>query len=184
MKWADQLIKLSNFEVELLQKRLSEIVERRVLAEMKLAVLVAEGEAELQRAREDAQAGWYHAGFAQGLKVRKAAVQLEIDQAMAEEEGARDALAEAGGQVLEWAVHPEGSANAIASADVVIDGSSASAAREVCERTRKERWKRSPLVPESFPWISRAGWILTQAMQARLTSPRTSPSRSPRQSCA
>ncbi|MCR6713142.1 MAG: NAD(P)H-hydrate epimerase [Demequina sp.] len=32
------------------------------------------------------------------------------------------ALAEAGGQVLEWAVNPEGSANAIASADVVIDG--------------------------------------------------------------
>jgi flagellar FliJ protein len=95
MKWADQLIKLSNFEVELLQKRLSEIVERRVLAEMKLAVLVAEGEAELQRAREDAQAGWYHAGFAQGLKLRKAAAQAAIDEAAAEEEGARDALAQA-----------------------------------------------------------------------------------------
>lgn len=32
------------------------------------------------------------------------------------------ALAEAGGQVLEWAVNPEGSANAIAAADLVIDG--------------------------------------------------------------
>ena len=95
MKWADQLIKLSNFEVELLHKRLSEIVERRVLAEMRLAVLVAEGEAELQRAREDAQAGWYHAGFAQGLKVRKAAAQAVIDEAAAEEEGARDALSQA-----------------------------------------------------------------------------------------
>lgn len=95
MKWADQLIKLSNFEVELLQKRLAEIADRRAEAEMKLAVLHAEGEAEIQRAREDAQAGWYHAGFAAGLKQRKAAVQLVIDQTLAEETGARDALSEA-----------------------------------------------------------------------------------------
>jgi flagellar FliJ protein len=95
MKWADQLIKLSNFEVELLQKRLAEIAERRVTAEMRLAVLVAEGEAEIQRAREDAQAGWYHAGFAAGLKLRKADAQAMIDQVLAEEAGARDALSEA-----------------------------------------------------------------------------------------
>ena len=95
MKWADQLIKLSNFEVELLQKRLAEIVERRVSAEMRLAVLIAEGEIEAQRAREDAQAGWYHAGFVQGLRQRKTAAQDAIDLAAREEEGARDALAEA-----------------------------------------------------------------------------------------
>ncbi len=29
MRWADQLIKLSNFELELLQIRLAEVVERR-----------------------------------------------------------------------------------------------------------------------------------------------------------
>ncbi|HEX7758277.1 MAG TPA: flagellar export protein FliJ [Caulobacteraceae bacterium] len=95
MKWADQLIKLSNFEVELLQKRLSEIVERRVAAELRLVVLIAEGEVEAQRARDDAEAGWYHAGFAQGLRLRKAAAQEVIDATLREEEGARDALAEA-----------------------------------------------------------------------------------------
>lgn len=95
MKWADQLIKLSNFEVELLQKRLSEIVERRMQAEMRLAVLVAEGEVELQRAREDAQAAWCLPAFQEGLKQRKAAAQGAIGEATAEEAGARDALAEA-----------------------------------------------------------------------------------------
>lgn len=95
MKWADQLIKVSTFEVELLQKRLSEIVERRTLAEMRLAVLIAEGEVELVRAREDAEAGWYLAGFQQGLKARKIEAQAQIDAATLEEAGARDALSEA-----------------------------------------------------------------------------------------
>src|SRR4051812_1311633 len=95
MKWADQLIKVSTFEVELLQKRLSEIVERRVKAEMRFAVLIAEGEIEMQRAREDAEAGWYLSGFHEGLKQRKAAVQVDIDDATQEEAGARDALTDA-----------------------------------------------------------------------------------------
>lgn len=95
MKWADQLIKVSTFEVELLQKRLSEVVERRTLAEMRLAVLIAEGEVEILRAREDAEAGWYLAGFQQGLKLRKAEAQASIDSATLEEAGARDALSEA-----------------------------------------------------------------------------------------
>jgi flagellar FliJ protein len=95
MKWADQLIKVSTFEVELLQKRLSEIVGRRVEAEMRFAVLIAEGEIEMQRAREDAEAGWYLAGFHEGLKLRKAAVQVDIDTAAQEEAGARDALTDA-----------------------------------------------------------------------------------------
>ncbi len=95
MKWADQLIKITTFEVELLQKRLSEIVERRVRAEMRMAVLVAEGEVELMRAREDVQASFYLAAFQTGLKQRKAQVQAEIDEALQEEAGARDALSEA-----------------------------------------------------------------------------------------
>ena len=58
MRWADQLIKLSNYEVELLQTRLAEVVERRAQAEMRLAVLIAEGEAEIALARADSEAGW------------------------------------------------------------------------------------------------------------------------------
>jgi flagellar FliJ protein len=95
MTWADQLIKLSKFEVEVLQKRLADVVERRTTGEIRLALLIAEGEAEAVQARQDAEAGWYHLGFVEGLKQRKAAVRAEIDRATAEEAGARDALAEA-----------------------------------------------------------------------------------------
>lgn len=89
------LIQISNHEVENLQKRLAEIVDRRTNFEIRLTVLEAEGEAELFNARQDAEAGWYLAGFREGLKQRKAAVQAQIDEVMLEEAGARDALAEA-----------------------------------------------------------------------------------------
>lgn len=95
MSWADSLIKLSGYEVETLQKRLNEIVERRTQAEMKLVLLDAEGEAEAAHARYDAEAGWYQLGYLDGLKVRKANAQLEIDRILMEEAGARDALAQA-----------------------------------------------------------------------------------------
>ncbi len=95
MSWADSLIKLSGYEVETLQKRLNEIVERRTQAEMKLVLLDAEGEAEAAHARYDAEAGWYQLGYLDGLKVRKANAQAEIDRILQEEAGARDALAQA-----------------------------------------------------------------------------------------
>ena len=93
MSWAQSLIKLSTYEVEVLQKRLAEIAERRMDAEMKRALLEAEGEAEALRAREDAEAGWYQVGFWEGLRARKATVQADIDRIVLEEAGARDALA-------------------------------------------------------------------------------------------
>ena len=93
MSWAQSLIKLSTYEVEVLQKRMAEIAERRMAAEMKLALLEAEGEAEAMRAREDAEAGWYQVGFWEGLRARKAMVQVDIDRIALEEAGARDALA-------------------------------------------------------------------------------------------
>jgi flagellar FliJ protein len=95
MRWADQLIKLSNFELEVLQARLAEAVERRVHAELKLAMLAAEGEAELALARTDPEAAWRLAAFSEGLKQRKAAAQRAIDLAATEERGAREALGEA-----------------------------------------------------------------------------------------
>ena len=93
MSWAKSLIKLSTYEVEILQKRLGEIADRRMQSEMKLAFLEAEGEAEAQRARQDAEAGWYQVGFWEGLRARKAMVQVDIDRIALEEAGARDALA-------------------------------------------------------------------------------------------
>jgi flagellar FliJ protein len=95
MSWAQSLIKLSTYEVEVLQKRLGEIADRRQQAEMRLALLEAEGEAEAESIRQDAEAGWYQLGYAEGLRLRKAAVQAEIDAILMEETGARDALAEA-----------------------------------------------------------------------------------------
>ena len=95
MSWADSLIKLSAYEVEVLQKRLSEIADRRAEAEQRLAALAAEGESERERARLDAEAGWYLAGFAEGLKLRRAAILAELERIRLEEEGARDALAQA-----------------------------------------------------------------------------------------
>lgn len=95
MSWADSLIKLSTYEAEVLQKRLAEIVDRRVAVEMRLAMLEAEGEAEAMFFAQEAAAGIYRAGFFEGLKVRKARIQSEIDVILIEEQGAREALAEA-----------------------------------------------------------------------------------------
>jgi flagellar FliJ protein len=95
MKAAGSLIRLSNYQVEVLQKRLAEIVERRDQAVMALAVLEAEGEAETERARINAEAGWYLVGYRQGLKLRMDVAQAVIDAVIAEESGARDALSAA-----------------------------------------------------------------------------------------
>ncbi|SRR5579883_2543270 len=95
MRWADQLIKLSNFELELLQARLADVVAKREAAEVRLAVLDAEGEAEMALARADPESGWRISAFNEGLKRRKAGVRREIELAEAEEAGARDAIAAA-----------------------------------------------------------------------------------------
>lgn len=92
-KWADSLIRISNHEVETLQKRLADVVERRQAAELRVATLDAESEAEALRAQGDVEAGWYMIGFRQGSKLRRDQALLEIDQIMIEETGARDALA-------------------------------------------------------------------------------------------
>ena len=95
MRWADQLIRLANYQLEVLQARLTEVVGRRESAEIRLAMLAAEGEAEIALAWRDPEAAWRLGAFAEGLKARKAAAQRMIDLAVAEERGARDALAEA-----------------------------------------------------------------------------------------
>lgn len=94
-KWAHSLIRISNYEVETLQKRLSEVVERRCAIEMRLAALAAEEEAEALHARQNAEAGVYMAGFKQGVKIRRAKLHTDLAGVLAEEEGARDALSEA-----------------------------------------------------------------------------------------
>jgi flagellar FliJ protein len=90
--WAQSLIRISNYEVETLQKRLAEIAERRSGAEMKLAVLDAEAEGERARARSDAEAGMMLQAYLAGWKNRKAAAEGALETLEAEEAGARDAL--------------------------------------------------------------------------------------------
>jgi len=93
MSWAKSLIKLSTYEVEVLQKRLAEIGDRRRQAEMRLAMLFAQGEAE--SAQADPSTSGDLLRFLDALKGRKQQIQCEIEIIMAEEAGARDALAQA-----------------------------------------------------------------------------------------
>ena len=92
MSWADSLVKLSTYEVEVLQQRMGELAQRKRDAEMRLLMLEAEAEAEAANARGNAEAGWYHIGFVEGLRVRRAAIQAQIEAIAVEEQGARDAL--------------------------------------------------------------------------------------------
>ena len=90
--WAQSLIRISNYEVETLQKRLAEITARRASAEMRLAVLDAEVEIERERGRADAEAGMLLAAYVAGWKMRREAAEGDLAVLDAEEEGARDAL--------------------------------------------------------------------------------------------
>ena len=90
--WAHSLIRISNYEVETLQKRLAEITGRKASAEMRLAVLDAEVEIERERARADTQASMLLGAYMAGWKARKGAAEGDLVALDAEEEGARDAL--------------------------------------------------------------------------------------------
>lgn len=93
--WVHSLIRISDYEVQTLQKRLAEIVGRRVDAEMRIVMMQAEAEAEARNAQSDPEAGFMQLGFTHAMRLRKAEIQLTIDGMLAEEAGARDALSQA-----------------------------------------------------------------------------------------
>lgn len=95
MSWSQSLIKLASYEVETLQKRLAEVVDRRMAAQQRLARLLIEADAEIAGAATDPEAGLSIAAYLEGLRMKKAAIQAEIETLQAEEAGARDALTEA-----------------------------------------------------------------------------------------
>ena len=96
MSWRQSLIRISTHEVETLQKRLGEITHRRSLAEMRLTLLAAEAESERSQANGGAsEYGWSLHGFLEGVKQRRARIELEIETIGLEEAGARDALNQA-----------------------------------------------------------------------------------------
>jgi flagellar FliJ protein len=95
MSWRESLVRIASHDVDMLRKRLAEILDRRAQIEMKLVMLAAEAEAEMAHADRDAEAGWFRAGFLQGVKIRRAAFLAAIEATVPEEAGARDALAQA-----------------------------------------------------------------------------------------
>lgn len=94
-KWAHSLIRISTYEVETLQKRLSEITARRVSAEMRVATLDAELQVEQERAKDDPEAMAIMPAYVKGWKARRAAAQSQVTAVALEEQGARDALTRA-----------------------------------------------------------------------------------------
>ena len=95
MKWAKSLVRISNHEVETLQKRLADIVARRWAIEAQVDAIEAELTAEAEHAVSNAEAGLYLIGFREGAKVRRERLEAALRELDAEEAGARDALTEA-----------------------------------------------------------------------------------------
>ncbi len=95
MSWTDSLIRLRNFEIEELRKRLLALLDRRAALEAELTALDEEARREAAHARGDTEAGWCLAGFRVGWKQRRARVESDLRGLAAEEAGARDALSQA-----------------------------------------------------------------------------------------
>ena len=95
MSWARSLIRVREFEIETFKKRLAAINQARTAAEVAIAVLDAEAEAETANARLSAEAGWYLIGFREGWKARRAKAVADLKVVDLEEQGCRDALADA-----------------------------------------------------------------------------------------
>jgi flagellar FliJ protein len=92
MTWRGSLVRIATYEVETLQKRLVEIVERRNHAEMRLVMLEAEVEAEADHAARDPEARPYMDDYMRGVQVRRSVIRAGIVTIAQEEAGARDAL--------------------------------------------------------------------------------------------
>lgn len=90
--WAQSLIRLSNYEVETLQKRMAEVSARRADAEMKIVMLDAEAEAERANAGRDPMNATLLNAYMNGWKLRRAQAEGMVEAITREEEGARDAL--------------------------------------------------------------------------------------------
>ena len=91
-KWAQSLIRISNYEVETLQKRLADIATRRATAQMRIAVLDAERELETENARECPSSSRLLEAYLGGWKQRRDTAQYDLREVESEETGARDAL--------------------------------------------------------------------------------------------
>jgi len=95
MSWTDSLMRLRNYEIEALRKRLLALLDRRGALEAELKALDEEARREAAHARSDVDAAWCLAAFQEGCKQRRARVEGDLRALDAEEAGARDALSQA-----------------------------------------------------------------------------------------
>jgi len=95
VSWEKSLIRIAGYDVEIRQKRLAEVVLRREAAEMRLLMIDAEQEAEAAYIRSRPEAAFHQSAYLAACKARRLNILAEIDLILAEESGARDALAEA-----------------------------------------------------------------------------------------
>ena len=99
MKWTGSLIRIAEHEIEGLRRRVAEVTERRVNCEAALERLAQEAAAETAHARANAEAGWWLIGFREGWKLRHARALAELAAVSMEEQGAREALRVAFGEL-------------------------------------------------------------------------------------
>jgi flagellar FliJ protein len=95
MSWTQSLIRVREFEIETLRKRLGGVVENRARVETMVAALDLEAELESRHVQQNAEAGWSLAAFRAGWKLRKAKALADLKTLGMEEQGCRDALSEA-----------------------------------------------------------------------------------------
>ncbi len=95
MSWRESLIRISTYEVDVLRKRLAEVVERRTDTELRLAMLEAQAQAEIDHARREGDPAMRLNAFMVGVRARRTEITEDIARIGHEEAGARDALAEA-----------------------------------------------------------------------------------------
>ena len=95
MSWQTSLVKIADYEVEQLRKRLAAVLDRRAEAELRLAGLHVEAQSETRRIAADADSGWYRLGYLEGWRSRRDQVMAELAELASEEAGARDALTHA-----------------------------------------------------------------------------------------
>ena len=95
MSWRESLIRIATYEVETLQKRLKEILDRYDSILRTLDTLDLEAEEEKLRARTDSSVAWCHPDYLRAWKLRRERMMADLAAVELEAEGARDALASA-----------------------------------------------------------------------------------------
>ena len=120
MSWTDSLIRLRNFEIEDMRKRLMALLDRRAVLEAELRALEEEARAEALHARNNSELALFMPGFREGWKLRRTRVMNDLRTLDIEEAGARDALSEA--------------FEALKKVEKTADGMAAAAAKDVARR--------------------------------------------------